>query len=542
MIIPKNDLDREAFYADLVNKCLVSREERKGDYEALRSYYLFGAPAEENPAPFNKIYPHIDQLVSFLYASETTRFSIVLGAAVDPDEHKKVPKLIQKLNDSWYSSNADMIFGEAINWSMCFNSTFVKLIWKNGIVHPYMVEPSMFGVLREDMAYLDDQEAFVHVYYITKSDLYSRLYAHPHRDAIIARVTTSVRQKEEIPEGVNRIVISQVNPTIYGNTNLNLAGYNRYKPRLAEETVEMRELWLWNDETDDYQCVTMADPGVVIYDRAGESMFLKGEHPFIQVCPTPKYDYFWGQSEVQKLMGLQDMRNRRMAEILDLLQRQVQPPTALTGFTGILDEKNFALNRPGGMIATDMPNAKVEQFAPALPADLFRELGEIDAMFAEASGIVSVLQGRGEQGVRSAGHASQLAKLGASRTKQRALKIEDSLEKMATLYMKLIQAYDDVVLVGEDGNKFIPEQFTKDYHVKVDAHSNSPIFVDESKALAFNLLKVKAITRERLIDLLDPPMKQLIKEDLKKIEEKEAKAAQMQMQMEAQKQSLKAVK
>jgi hypothetical protein len=304
----------------------------------------------------------------------------------------------------------------------------------------------------------------------------------------------------------------------------------------------MRELWVWNDETQDYQCVTLADPGVVIYDRPGESMFLKGEHPFIQVCPTPTYNYFWGQSEVQKLIGLQEMRNRRMADILDLLSRQVQPPTALTGFTGILDEKNFALNRPGGLIATDMPNAKAEQFAPALPADLFKEIAEIDAMFAEASGIVSVLQGRGEQGVRSAGHASQLARLGASRTKQRAMKIEDALEKMATLYMKMTQAYDPEALVDDNGNKFIAEQFTSDYHVKVDAHSNSPIFTDESKSLAFNLLKVKAIDRMRLLDLVDPPMKQLLKEDLKKIEEREAKAAQMQMQAEAKKEQLKAVK
>jgi hypothetical protein len=540
--IPNDPLTREKFYNDLVRKCLVSREERKGDYETLRSYYLFGASGEEDPAPFNKIFPHIDQLVSFLYAAETTRFSIVLGAGVNVSEHKKSPKLVQRLNDEWYSSNADLVFGEAISWAMCYNSTFVKLIWKSGKVHPYMVEPSMMGVLREDVPYLDDQEAFVNTYYITKSDLWSRLYNHPNRDSILNRITASIKAREDIPEGVSRIVISQVNPTIYGNTNLNLSGYNRYKPRVDEPTVEMRELWLWNDEIDDYQCVTIADPGVVIYDRPGEQMFMKGEHPFIQVCPSPKYDYFWGISEVQRLIGLQDMRNRRMNEILDLLGRQVKPPTALIGFTGIMDEKNFALNRDGGLIATDMPNAKVEQFAPALPPDLFREIGEIDAMFAEVSGIVSVLQGRGEAGVRSSGHASQLAKLGSSRAKQRALKIEDSLEKMATLYMKMLQAYSAEQLVDEEGNKFIPEQFTHDYYVKVDAHSNSPIFVDESRALAFNLLKVKAINRERLIDLLDPPMKQLIKEDLKKIEQGEAMAAMAQQAQEQRKEQLKAVK
>jgi len=313
-----------------------------------------------------------------------------------------------------------------------------------------------------------------------------------------------------------------------------LSGYARYKARVAEETVEMRELWLWNDETQDYQCVTIADPDVVIYDRAGKSLFLKGELPFVQICPNPQYDYYWGQSEVQRLIFLQEMRNKRMAEILDLLSKQVSPPTALVGFTGILDEKNFALNRPGGLFSTDMPNAKVERMAPNLPDDLFREIAEIDRMFEELSGITNVLSGKGEAGVRSTGHASQLARLGSSRAKKRALIVEDSLEKLATLFMKMLQAYDDTHYKDAENMPFIAEQFTRDYVVKVDAHSNSPIFMEDSRQLAFNLLKVGAISKERLIDLVDAPMKQLLKQDLKKMEEKQAAMQQAQQAQEAQ--------
>ena len=221
------------------------------------------------------------------------------------------------------------------------------------------------------------------------------------------------------------------------------------------------------------------------------------------------------------------MRNMRMTEILDLLSKQVNPPTALTGFTGILDEKNFALNRAGGLLSSDMPNAKAERLAPNIPQDLYAQLKEIDAMFEEVSGISSVLSGRGEQGVRSAGHASQLARLGSSRAKKRAMVVEDSLEKMATLYLKIMQAYDPSDLKDTEGNKFIPAQFTKDYVVKVDAHSNSPIFMEDLRSLAFNLFKAQAIDKESLIDLLDPPMKQLLKERLKKMDAKAA-AAQAQ--------------
>jgi rRNA pseudouridine-1189 N-methylase Emg1 (Nep1/Mra1 family) len=139
-------------------------------------------------------------------------------------------------------------------------------------------------------------------------------------------------------------------------------------------------------------------------------------------------------------------------------------------------------------------------------------------MFSEASGISSVLQGKGESGVRSSGHASQLARLGSSRAKKRALIVEDALEKVATLYLKLMQVYDAKHYKDEAGNTFIAEQFTDDYVVKVDAHSNSPIFTEDLRQLAFNLFKAKAIDTESLLDLLEPPMKQLLKDKLKKRE------------------------
>jgi hypothetical protein len=534
MRIPTDALDREFFYLDLIQKCLVSREERKADYASLRSWYLFGNGPDESPALYNKIFPHIDQLTSFLYSAETTRFSIDLGAAVPQEEHNKIPSLTRALNDEWLSSNADQVFSTAVTWALDYNSTFIKLVINKGI-HPYMVEPATMGVLREDTPYLDRQEAFVQTYYITKSELYNRLYSHPNREAIVKRVESTQHERTEIANGIERIILSQSNPTMYGNVNLDLAGMNRYKATVAEDTVEMTELWVWNDDTNDYQVVTKADPDVIIYDRPGETVFLKGECPFVQICPNPLYDYFWGMSEVQRLIFLQQLRNRRMSEILDLLSKQVAPPTALIGFTGIMDEKNFALNRAGGLLATDMPSAKVEKLAPQIPPDLFREIGEIDLMFEEASGIVSVLQGRGESGVRSSGHASQLARLGSSRAKKRALVIEDSLEKLATLYLKCMQSYNNTHFKDINGLPFIAEQFTGDFVVKVDAHSNSPIFTEDQRTLAFNLFKAGVIDKESLLDMLDPPMKQLLKDRLKKMEEKQQQQQQAQAQQQQQK-------
>ena len=166
---------------------------------------------------------------------------------------------------------------------------------------------------------------------------------------------------------------------------------------------------------------------------------------------------------------------------------------------------------------------------------LFNDINQIDEMFAEMSGITNVLSGRGEAGVRSLGHASTLARLGGSRTKKRALIVEDSLEKLSSLYLKLLQVYDKRRYIDAFNNKFIAAQFTDDYVVKVDAHSNSPIFVEDQTQMAFSLFQAGVITKERLLDLVQPPMLQLIKQDLKdKIEPAEAAAAASAQQAQAQ--------
>lgn len=518
MKIPKDTDEREKFYCELVEKCLSSRADRRNDYATLRSWFLFGNAPENSPAQYNKIQSHIDQLTSFVYSADTTRFTIPLGASVPHDEEKKVPVLTKAINDEWLNSNADQVFSSAVTWALVFDSSFIKLVVdKNGGIHPFMVEPSNMSVLREDLPYTDRQEALVQSYYITKSDLYTRLYSHPKREAIVKRLQASQHQPNEVPTGIDRVITSAINPTMIGNVNLNLNGTNRMIANVAEDTIEMQELWVWDDDAEDYIVITVANPDIIIYDRTAEEVFLKGELPFTQICPNPQYDYYWGQSEVSKLCLLQDMYNNRITEILTLLKLQVNPPLVLSGFMGIPDEKQFALDREGSMLYSDQQGAKADRLAPQMPQDLFQELNRLDEMFAEVSGISNILAGRGESGVRSSGHASQLARLGSSRPKKRALVIEDSLEKVATLYLKLMQVYDKTHYKDEDGTVFIPKQFTKDYTVKVDAHSNSPIFMEDLRSLAFNLLKAGAIDRESLLDLLEPPMKQLLKDRLKKM-------------------------
>lgn len=539
MKIPK-ELDlRESFYDDLVMKCTASRETRQEQYGMLRYYYLFGRGPDEPDTPYNKIYSHIDTLTSFLFASETTKFSIHLAEGTPEEEYFRVKPLNRAVNDCWLDSNSDQVFSQALTWSLVFNSMFCKLRvtatkGKPVEITPFAVDPASFGVLREDLPFTDRQEAMVHSYYTTRSQLDIDLKDHPQKDVILENLTATTVSMEQA-DGLSRILLTATTPAITGNVNENLNLIMDYIPKVDEELVGMNELWVWDDDFHDYRVVTRTTNGMTIYDR--KNFFLDGEHPFVQICPSPLYSYYYGASEVAGMTGLQKWRNERTQQIKKLLDRQVNPPTAMTGWMGLLEEKQYAAFNEGSYLSTDSMQAKIDRFAPEMPTDIFMEVREIDAMFAERSGLQNILMGKGETGVRSGRQTSELARLSSARIKKRALIVEDALEKMATMYLKIMQKYDPTEYRDEKSQPFVAEQFTKNYVVKVDAHSNSPLFIEDQKQLAVEMLEAHAIGRERFVQMLDPPDKELILRELKVIEAKEDAARKQEQAMEQQKES-----
>jgi hypothetical protein len=535
--------ERELFYDQVARECMLSRDDRVADYERLRSYYLFGCDIGDSPATYNKILPQMDLLVSFLFAAETTKFGIVLGESAGAERDiVKVPALQSMVNNKWQDSNADVQFGQGILWALVYASMFVKMIQRKKQTIPYLAGPGSMGVLREDMPFLDDQEAICNEYSISKYAFDRLLASHPRRAEILAGVHASMsKETSEVPAAVGRIIMSTfpMVGTPNGPGSLTMPGnFDAYRARVADERVQMRELWIWDDDANDYRTVTMASGGLCVYDRP--NIFLAGEHPFIQICPNPAYDYFWGHSEVDRLTDLQDLREYRMNQIKELLDRQVKPPTSSSGMFGVGDETSFARQVFGGNVGSVDPTSQFKVWYPTVPADTFTEIRAIDEMFNEMTGLSNVTQGKGESGVRSKGHAAELARLGSSRIRKRAFTIEDGLDKMGTLYLKLSQQHDDTHLVDELGQPFIAEQFTKDAVVKIDGHSSSPLFVEDQKALARELLESKSIDRAEFIEMTDPPGKQVKLEKLKKIMAAEKKAHEEEQKLEAAK--LKSVK
>lgn len=553
MIIPNESSAREQFFDELQRQCLASRADRFSFYQKLRNYYLFGT-GDGSGAPYNKIGSTIETLASFLYSPDSTRFSIHLGVTADREDVFKAIPLAKEATDQWRISATHLRFALGLEWSMVFGTMLMKAQWdtRAKAIKTYLVEPHQFGVLREDVVDLSDQEAFCMCYSITRTQLESALQGHKNKNDILGRIGVSTAGGGELySEGLKRLIIGGPVEGVSGSVASGQGGSSyvqgggmdgdySYAPNVAAEMVNMVDLYVYDDEIEDYQLISIAEPNVIIYDRPQSKVGIAKHPHFCVIRPQGKlYDYFWGSSFVAQLSWLQDWRTERINQLRGLMGRQFDPPMWGTGMAGISEEKFLGFRAKGSRMSMPTPGGSINVVMPEMPPDAFAELGQIDSMFDDVAGLGHILQGKGESGVRSKGQADLMARLGSSRPKSKAIIAEECAEDCATLILHNVQEHSDQRFIATlpDSKElvFVAKQFTIDYEVKVDAHSSSPIFIEDRKKDATELFEAKAIDRETLLDMFDPPNIQDLKERLKVIEAKEAEQAKMQMQMEAQK-------
>ena len=83
-----------------------------------------------------------------------------------------------------------------------------------------------------------------------------------------------------------------------------LANVPMLAPEVAKQLVRIDELWVLDDERQDWTTIRVAENDIVIEGRYkhrnllsdGDNPFLKGEQPFRKICPNESDGYFWGQS------------------------------------------------------------------------------------------------------------------------------------------------------------------------------------------------------------------------------------------------------
>lgn len=521
--IPQRNLAEWA--SGIVEECFASREQRRDLVKMYRSYYYTGT-SDAEVTTYNRIYPHIDRLSAFLFSPADVRFTFEFDSEETQEVHGMGDAAARKFNREFRNRNLDMAFKLALDGALIDGCQLIKGIWGHDGMEGWIVRPGFFGVLREDIDDLDRQEAFVQSTYMTPGAFERTIWDHPDREKIMARVkegTMTNREQDEFNDDYfHQIIVGGTQPvsltTSSGSGMVGIVGVPTpvLDTKVVTSLIRMDELWVQDLERQDYTTIRVVKPDIVIEglerrrnlcgltDGVQRDSDLKGHHPFTKVCANETEGYFWGQSEIAYLYRLQDDLNEQIQGIRRLTKLRSDPPRSATGFAGLTLEKYKAFKRPGGFIAEENPNAKMQEHTPELPPELFKRLDTTMSMFDDVAGFTPILAGQGEQGVRSQQQAATLARNSSPRMRDRALAVERQCVEWGDFCFRMLQAKD--ATVNKSGkNEFLLSQLPEDAKLIVDSHSSSPVYSEDHERLAFALAKLGAIDGADTIMLTHPP-------------------------------------
>lgn len=573
MKLPKRALGQWA--AELIESCSSSQKERAQRGALYRNLYLTG-DAQGQPQTYPKTNPFVDSLSAYLYSPSDLRFTVVPSDPGQPDQRAMASGVERTLHTELREGGpnaVDMRIDQAVTQSLIKGKSFLQILYatRDGgrtlRFDPSVLQPELMGVLREDLPSLDSQEAFFFSTYMTFGRFRDLVQRNPDRDTLLRKAKQYLAPRSESDLGpgrsnfVRQVIIGGMNPFRTSDDSAASGGgfvnwlqgpTPSISPDVLASLIRVDELWVQNADMNDWTTLQLlgdeiiegryvhrnlfADPYDItdteLLKRSKSSNPLAGRHPFIEFCPNEVEGYFWGRSELQNVALLQYGLNTRIDGIQKLLRLQEDPPRAFTGGAWNVTQNNYStLNKKGAYFTSENPNAKIQSLAPELPENIWVDKQEYERMFDDLAGFSPILQGRGDQGVRSQAQAETLVRTASPRFKTRALKIERSVEQSGELMLSILRArYPRKVqgwakpgdsvhpsapsawwrnifsapAAGMNLIEFIMADVPAAFRVRVDSHSSSPAFSYEARELAFALANRGAIDSPALIALTHP--------------------------------------
>lgn len=543
MILPDSDKKLEVWADETINICRASAGQRLAAARTMRQWSTTGSNSE-TVAIYNRLGPHIDRMASYLFSPSGLRFSVEFENEYPQDMIAKADVAARFLSKKFARWNIDTAFSAAMIPALTYGGCLMKQMWSNKGIHAKLVMPWNFGVYREDVNDIGQQEALLETTYITKYEFWRRISHQPNADALYKRAVsyaTKGEAQEQPTSFFHNVILAGTVPLVQtaapfstqpaGTVNTGFAPLDQ--PILATEVVDgllpFHELTVVNDVTGDYSTIQVVEPDIIV-TRKRENLFLPGQLPYTLIQPNYVQGYFWGASELQYLLKLQAMLRDRLEDIKQIMSLQYDRIRAFIGFDGMTDEM-FDQMKNSGFIAQGNPGAKVEDITPPVPERAFEEVADIIKMMEDVSGFQNILSGQGEPGVRSAEQAQIMMKSASPRMRDRAILVERQCAMAGQNTLNLLQAKEPQTLWTDpkdiDGTSFLLAQLPADASVCVDSHSSSPVYEEDHKQLASFMLKAGVIDGATFVDMLpDVPNRDTIKTKFYDMQEAKAKFLQ----------------
>src|SRR5215469_5249304 len=174
MLLPedKDKLTRKAL--DIIETCRISIAPRAALARSLKQWRYTGAP-DGNTAILNYLNHHIDRKAGYLFSPADLRFHLEFENHYPPETLAQAEVAARVLTREWQRRDIDLQFSEAVDIALTHGACIPKLMWGFDGITCKLVMPWQFGVYREDLNDLAEQEAVLETSYITLHDLYRRI-------------------------------------------------------------------------------------------------------------------------------------------------------------------------------------------------------------------------------------------------------------------------------------------------------------------------------------------------------------------------------
>ena len=596
MELPQDERRRHPIYRELIRRAEIpSREDRRARFRKMRTLALHGSETSER-ALFNALREWIGLSTSLIYSSEGTQFGITYppyyggkddSRLTNDDLEQMVEKAREEFHRMWADSGFPEVIEAAVSQAHWADTAIVKAyVSQRGLELRLLADPTDFAVGDEYQPW-DQQEYMVNWYSLSLPQFWRLLQATPdvkNRDEMWSKARDYAVLREEgrgefLPPAIQTILTAATSPNLVG-TVVNYADSQLATPRSKDPVVNMAELWVWDDRATevcercgerkeywrhswasavgghefkgsdhyipDWRVATQFDATMEILWDPVNPMGVEG-HPFFGLNLGDKDQtagYIYGVAPMEHLVTNQLWRERKLTELNLRDDLDVNPPMSAYGVPMRDGETTKGYRKPGADIPLSSPQAKVEFHRPPQLADKFEFLREIDAERRLLQGIPHQIA-QTDANVRSGEQAMTQAMMGAGPTLMRAMAVERFMSQIATYTLRVHRNMLNRFLVKNNGDRFLLRQMPDDFIVKVWAHSASPIYTENLKALALAAHKQQLLSDHATLRYLNLPGTDMLLREVEKMEKAKAERSQEVLDLkktEVEAKKLKALK
>ena len=521
--------------------CLHSLGARQARYRQLKQWIETGSP-DGTSSLNNRLYAHTDRLQSYLFSPSDLRFTIDFESFYDKETLLQAEMAARILTREWERNNIDIMFGDAVKVGLDYGACIIKALARRDDeghlekIGSRLVMPWQFGVYNEGQNSLPDQEVMVEVAYVTLPEVWRRIAHLPDAEKLYTKIKASASSSND-EDGLSTFfhqVLStsqlQTSPTTSSSSlpgGVVTLGNTAADVMLSSDTdvemVKFYEMYVWDEEAGDWVTIQMFDPDILVAPLFKKvNLYVPDTLPYELVQPNVTPGYFWGRPEVTDLVEPQGLLSQWLTDYRRLMGIQFDKLLAFAGGNGISDEM-YDQFRSSGYIDLGQ-GGDVKDLTPRIPDQAMQAIDKIIQFMDDMSGFGNILSGQGEPGVRAGSHAQTLMKTASPRMRDRSILVERQCAGFADKVLCGLAAKDDKVywVDPSTGSKseFLLGQLPEDRRVSVDSHSSSPIYEEDHRELVAFLMKLQVIGGDSALDLLPVPMRDLLKERYKEMQEK----------------------